>query len=404
MGSKTLALLVSILCAGRASAQPGPPTVLSLDSSVLNANYICVGRIVDDHPERQTNETPIRNVDVTVETRLKGEWSGVSQASIEASAADIRAWKARNSRLLIVEGGTAIDLSDPNLAVVTADMQILRDPKEVVAAAREAIRRHPGVTRIDTVSRQAPIAVARAIAKRGDGPLRVLVPADAALETWAIGALRSKSPVERAEAIHALRHFPSETNANRLRRLLGDPAIIVYGNHRAADNLGHETRTYIVRQAASETLQAWGAAFATPVLEEKAYLPEKVVAVFVLFPDTLAAKWGAIERLPNLRRLYVDAPAFAPEDLDRIVRFARLAELDFPNTGFDDADLGHLTGLKGVETLDLQRSRVGDESVPVLAGMDSLRKVRLGEAKFTAAGLAELKRRRPDLTIDLSIR
>jgi hypothetical protein len=56
---------------------------------------------------------------------------------------------------------SAIDLSAPNLAVLRADMTVLRDPDSVLQAAEDAIRRHPGVFGISTARRTVPADVAR---------------------------------------------------------------------------------------------------------------------------------------------------------------------------------------------------------------------------------------------------
>jgi hypothetical protein len=241
-----LALLAA--CLGRAGAQPGLPTVVSVDAAVLNAEYVFVGRI-----ERLLTEgsTPsARNVAAKVETRLKGEVSDVTQTLIAAPGSSLADWRARGSRLLFIDGAQPIDLSASNLMVFTAQSAVLRQPEQVIRAARDAIRRHPGVTRITTCLKPLPPEL---VMQKPLGTA-VVVPADEAVEKWALSGLWSRAPYERSQAAKALRHFPSDANAARLKALLADPGL-VFCREAPGDK---ERELYVVRKSAYDTLLAWG--------------------------------------------------------------------------------------------------------------------------------------------------
>jgi hypothetical protein len=222
-------------------AQRGNPTVVCLDTMVVNARTVLVGRIVEASPYREGHGT---NVVFAVEKRLKGYVIDRIGVRLRASDAALAAWRTQRHRLLIAlpedglvradgvsEGNeSGIDLSAPNLAVVRADMTILQDADSVVAAAEEAIRTHQGVDGIDTFMKTIPIASARKLRPDPNSLsnceldekwslhcLVTLVPVDKALERWAVEAIRSESVWERAEGAAALRHFPSDANVALLK-------------------------------------------------------------------------------------------------------------------------------------------------------------------------------------------
>lgn len=244
----TLALLAA--CLGRAGAQPGPPTVVSVDAAVLNAECVFVGRIERLLTEGST--TSAANVAAKVETRLKGEVSDVTQTLIAAPESSLADWRARGSRLLFIHGAQPIDLSASNLMVFTAQSAVLRQPEQVIQAARDAIRQHPGVTRIKTCLRPIPPELAKKDKLFGD--VALVVPADEALERWALRGLRSRAPYQRSQAALVLRHFPSDANVARLKALLADPGFVLC---RSAPG-DKERKFYIVRKSAYDTLIAWG--------------------------------------------------------------------------------------------------------------------------------------------------
>jgi hypothetical protein len=67
----------------------------------------------------------------------------------------------------------------------------------------------------------------------------------------------------RLEGVRALRHFPTDSNADVLRSLLQDP---FWSIHASPD--GEERKIFDVREAAAETLRAWGVDVLDPVAEQ----------------------------------------------------------------------------------------------------------------------------------------
>ena len=243
----TVVLLAAGL--GRAGAQPVINTVVSVDAAVLNAEYVFVGRIERLLPDGAT--TSAANVAARVESRLKGEVSDVTQTLIAASESSLADWRTRGSRLLFIHGAEPIDLSASNLMVFSAQSAVLRQPEQVIQAARDAIRQHPGVTRINTCLRPIPSDVAKK--NKLFGFVALMVPTDEALERWALRTLRSKAPLDRSAAVEVLRHYLSDANVSRLKALLADPGFVLSpgpGNK--------ERKFYIVRRTAYDTLIAWG--------------------------------------------------------------------------------------------------------------------------------------------------
>ena len=254
-------VLPSLVFASIVAAQPGPRGVECLDTLVLNAEFVFVGRITEIHLDRST---PMgTNVVVEVREHLKGDVSEVTQAEISAPEATLRAWLEMKTPLLIVNGGVAkaVDLSSlPRL--LTSKLRPLRDPEDALRVAREAIRRHPGVLRIATFSRRVGLdEVSR-------------VPADADLERWSESTLAdSHKPVwERGSAANALRFFPSETHIALLKRLLRDEGTVV--RRRAVDNGGWQVDAYYVRENAYRTLREWGVKIDESVTEHRTLRPD----------------------------------------------------------------------------------------------------------------------------------
>jgi hypothetical protein len=261
-----LLLRIPVPCA---NAQPIAFHIPCLDTMAINAEYVFVGKIVAIHELVRSGANT--NVDVSVEKWLKGDGqSDTTQARIDVPVTVLTDWKIRASRLLIfngVGGGKlagvedlerAMDLSDPDLRVLTADMEVLRDPEQILQAAQGAIQRHPGVYRISTFTRNVPTETARMFGQTL-WPVTT-VPADADLERWALSALDSEQAGERAEAADALWRFPSEANAARLKLLLDDPAL-------------SDKNIYFVRKRAYESLLDMGVRVPEPVLEKQPARP-----------------------------------------------------------------------------------------------------------------------------------
>lgn len=252
--------ILMVLARSLAQAQPGPPFVPSVDTLAINSKYIFIGRITETHKLSSADS----NVNASVERWLKGDGQGDRiQARIDVADSLLSEWKAKQSRLVIfnhVEGDTerAIDLSDPDLKVLTSGMEIIRSPEQVLQAIQDALDRHPGVYAINTVRRSIPSEIAHDLNQVI--PPQTAVPADADLERWALSNLNSNQVSERTEAVDALKFFPSESNADRLKELLKDPTLV---------KNGASGEIYIVRQYAYHSLLFMGYRAPEPVLRKE---------------------------------------------------------------------------------------------------------------------------------------
>ena len=273
-----LVIILTFSCLNGAGvlAQRGNPTVACLDTMVVKAKTVFVGRVVEAAPYRQGHGA---NVVFEVEKRLRGSVTDRTEVAVRASDAALARWKTEGHRLLIAvpadglvpadaadEGyQSAIDLSAPNLTVVRADMTILQNADSVVAAAEEAIRTHPGGDGIKTFMRTIPIQSAWTLRPTDDCELDekwslnclvTLVPVDENLERWALNAVQSPYVWERADGAAALRNFPSDDHIALLKTLLEDEGL----------NAFPDGPIYLVRQQAYRALSLIGVRVPEPVV------------------------------------------------------------------------------------------------------------------------------------------
>jgi len=275
-------LLLIPLFVPSVNAQDGNPRVACLDTMAINSDYVFVGRIV----EVRKSITTENDVDVNVERWLKGEGNIGKYGTTIADAGErvLTDWKTQGSRVLIfqlpsnhstVSTGimvNAINLSDPDLKVLTADMQLLRDPQQVLRATENAINRHRGIQRISIVMRTLPDDIAAAFGHPNQKPrineladLVEDVPIDADLEHWAQSAVNSKRDTERQDAARALGYFPSDANAALLKRLLDDPAVM--------RPYYRSDLYYFVRDTARDSLQRMGRKAPEPSSRKETVMP-----------------------------------------------------------------------------------------------------------------------------------
>jgi hypothetical protein len=259
-------LFLLVACITLARAQPLNSTIPCIDTLAINAESVFVAKVTGIH-ELDGART---NVNVSVELWLKGDGQSdefqtrIDDVIVEASNPIVQEFKNKGTRLLMFDGVPGdfqhpIDLSSPALKLITADMRVLRDPNNVISATREAIRLHPGVYRISTFRKRVPTEVARTWGQ-SQGTLYTDVPADAALERWAVKAIDSRDDAERAEGANALSLFPSGENAELLKKLLSDTALSAIEVERP--------RSYFVRNAAYQSLMRMGVRVPQPILEK----------------------------------------------------------------------------------------------------------------------------------------
>jgi hypothetical protein len=359
---------VALIATARAPAQPLFLHDVSLECTVTNADTVIVGVV-----EEVVKGPEFTGVTIAVEETLKGEHRDRVQVNLPAAMAS-RSRTDSSARVLVAlradaaTGASLIDLAGRGPEVLTADFRVLKQPDDLVHAARAAIRQMPGVRRVETFPRVVPfrvVAGTRWEKVYGSGGYALLeVPADERLAEWALRATLSKSVQEREEGARALRFFRSDANVERVRSLLADPTW-AHG-HRAEDNLGNEVRVYTVRQAAYNTLTYWGVKADKPLIREELWLPEKVQLIDL-----------SNQRVPDVT-------------LDGLVWFENLEDLSLRNEPLTDARLKHLAGLVGLRSLDLGGTQVTDAGLHELAGMTALRHLSLRGTKVTGTGLREL--------------
>jgi len=259
-----------------AFAQPVPSQVVSLDVQVINADYVCVGKIIKVREQPIPGMTKMTGLTLEVEECLKlpVEQTHDSQKKLrelltELPAAKYKDWMNRSSSLLVIfnksspQEPTVIELDSEKAEVITADFRLLRDPKKILAAAKNAIERTPkNVKRLHTHRMTLPVNIKQGTRWENGTAIIIEVPVDDQLEKRAIVLLSDKDPWTRFSAAQTLRYFKSGKNAKLLAKLLEDPATA----SRASDDAGTIFTHYYIREEVYQTLQQWGMKVEPPVL------------------------------------------------------------------------------------------------------------------------------------------
>src|SRR3954468_3612276 len=110
---------------------------------------------------------------------------------------------------------------------------------------------------------------------------------------------------------------------------------------------------------------------------------------------------ASLERMHNLRRLYLRDDSITDDALQHIAGLTKLEELDLYGVKLTDSGIAHLKDLKEMRKLILLGAPITDESIPVLAGMTHLRELNLYRSRITNAGLAKLATLRELAAVDL---
>lgn len=273
----------SLVASVRAHAQPLFGHAESIESTVANADLVVIGKLVEFDSGRQVDESEGHEATIAVEETLKEDLFRVEphrriRVGVSHPASVLADWRDRSSLLLVAtsectpNATTVIELVHNKLEVLTADFTLLRDPKAVIQAARETVRRTPAaVRRIHTFRQKVPReAVAGTTWEEyyaTGGYLVLSVPIDERLEMRARDYIRSEMYEKRIEGVRALRYFNSDENIARVRTLLNDPEWAHL--YRAGENKGVEVRIYGVRQEAYRTLKSWGVDVEKPLIREE---------------------------------------------------------------------------------------------------------------------------------------
>jgi len=427
-GITMLAACALLNVPARAAAQPLFRDVVCVESAVLDADVVAVGTVagVEDGPRSAT-------LTLAVQETLKGEHRERLRVQLPAAGWVLAEGRGRSTRWMLAvkedprEGTVAqvIELSGRGPEVMTADLTPLKEPEDITRAAREAIRRMPGVRRIETFRLRVPperVAGTRWRELHGPGVhANVHVPVDERLEERALRSLRSESFLDRQEGVEALRFFRSGANVARGKALLDDPGWS-YLRH-AQENMGREIRVFGVRRSAYETLKYWGMEVGEPVTREEHWKPELVRYVSFSGKQASDADLDGLARFRNLEGLGLRDEPVTDARLKRLAVLRGLRSLDLTGTGVTDAglkelagmaglrDLGlrgtkvtgaglrDLAGLKALAVLDLSHTGVTDAALGHVAGLTGLRKLDLAGTRVSAEGIAGLVELRPDLEV-----
>lgn len=252
-------VVVFLLICGLASltppcqAQPLIETVSSIDSLVINADYVYVGKIIKvrDDPIPGGSDSPGFTFEVeqylkvpmdeelTPEIKVRGMF-------ISPPTGKYKDWRDRDCRLLIIasdrnlDSPNVLELSPNRAEVFTADFRLLREPDKIIDAAKNAIERtSSNIRRVYTVRLMLPPEHYRGSRWEGGQGVMLEVPADLQLEKRALESLGHPNPWNRLHAVRSLRYFKSDRNAKSIKPLLDDPEASV-------------------RNAARGTLTRWG--------------------------------------------------------------------------------------------------------------------------------------------------
>lgn len=259
-----LSLCVIAAMAVPAFAQPLIDTVASIDSLVINADYVYVAKIIKVRDEPIPGGSKMPGFTFDVEEYLKVPMGEELTPEIKQRGMFVahpttkyKDWMHRSCRLLIIYNDssphhpTVIELIPDRPDVFTADFRLLHDPKQIIQAAKDAIERTPSnVLRLCTLRLMVPRDLYKGTRWEDSAGLMLNVPADAQLEKWAIELLHHENPSNRLQAAQSLRYFKSERNAKKVAKLLNDPVSDV-------------------RNAASQTFKRWEMEAEPPVLRRE---------------------------------------------------------------------------------------------------------------------------------------
>jgi len=276
---------VSLIASGQAHAQPLSDKTDSIECTVANADVVFIATLVDFRVDEQGNDRDGHEATIAYEEVLKRDREpfyddsysdGQRRLHIPRPASVLEDWKERSCRLLVACDEYAphqtkvIELSPDNLEVMTADVQLIRDPESVILLAREAVDRLPAnVKRVHTFDLQVPREVVAGTSWEAcyhtGGHLMLSVPVDEQLEKRAQDYVRSEDPHRRAEGARALAYFKSDENMALVRPLLDDPGITYL--QPAFEGMAG-VRVYGARDSAYQTLRSWGIDVERPVVRE----------------------------------------------------------------------------------------------------------------------------------------
>ncbi len=109
---------------------------------------------------------------------------------------------------------------------------------------------------------------------------------------------------------------------------------------------------------------------------------------------------GSVKGLTNLEVLELGRTKVTNKGLEYLKGFVKLQRLDLGGTQVTDAGLAHLKGLTSLETLNLENTGgISDLGLVHLKGLNSLRKLNLKGTKVTGAGVGDLQKTLPKVSV-----
>jgi len=395
---------VSGVALGQMVGPPPPTHIVTLDLTIANSPTVVVGTITLFVDPTMSGALS-REVVIRVQDTLNGPHIRDLRVWLQAPSDVMAGWKKNADRLLIAKpaGSNAIcsviDLSAENLAVMTADLKLLRRPDEVLAAARAEIHRVQPPAAGKRFSIPMPVAkiagtpLAAQVAKRS--ALLIDVPSDSRLENWGRSETLSSDPSTRILGIQALGIFASDRDVPLLKRLLEDPGWQdSYSGFNERNKVLH-TRTNYVRREAFTALKSMKVSVPEPV----SFLPpnhdDQVEYVEALSTDLVYPNISDLYRYPHLQSI-----RFANGSANLLVlnRLETLKAVSLDNTGTPDIQLQFLSQLPALEYLGLDDTPITDTGLLELANLKSLKTVDVG-SHVTDEGIQKLRRMRPDLLV-----
>lgn len=394
-----------------------PPHIQTLDVRMMSAAVVAIGQVVD----YQLNAERKWDVRISVSEVLKGRAGSLLTVELAPSETRRRttvatqtilaAWTQSAATLLLAvtpnqKGAPmVVELTDPELAVMTADLELLRTPEAVIAAAKAIIQQVPGVAPPPT------FGLAVELRRVVDTPLDTRsgysmssnflfadVPVDARLEARARGRIEAGERERRINAVQALGLFRSPANITLLRPLLDDEDWRDTFVESDGGRLLRQIQYNDIRREVYAVLRRMGAAVSEPETSRPRERDDQVIAVALDERPVTSGDLRELDRYANLECLYLASQMMTPDQWAAVGRFSGLRELYLEGSNVSDAGLAGLSVLHRLRYLGLGNTGITDAGLQALAAFPGLKKVDLGQG-VTPDGVAALRRARPDITV-----
>lgn len=404
-----LAVIVLLGAATLALGQwspPAPPTFQAIDLPTTDSWTIVLARIA---AFKETGDYRNQPATLAVERTLRGPSTRRLDVRLGNTAEELKKRQAQGDRLLVFVPwdpeavSTSIDLSDKDLAVMTADLKVLRQPEEVIRAVEERLRKNPDLRKARSFDLNLPVEkvagtpLAKVYGADYNKRILVRVPVDERLERYARSALDSGRPERFNEGLRALGLFSSPDDVARVRPFLFDETG---WTNQEAWNEGrfYRWRANGVRDAAFQALQAMGQKVDPPISFDPPLPHDRVEAVEIDSGDRSGTKPEDLAQYSRIKEIFARGANLNSEEWRMVTGTKSLRRLILDGSNFGDGDLDPMTGLSNLDYLGLGGTSVTDAAVPAIARLKALRSVDLA-GSITPAGVESLRRLRPDLTV-----